>query len=101
MRDAASEATFFQTYGNVFSLYVADKQEAEEKAAQVVGAPWRSPGDTVSSFLAKQIGGPPATGEHVTIENIALVIEAVDDDGAVSSALVLPSDRERNQGTAS
>jgi CBS domain containing-hemolysin-like protein len=72
-----------------------------EQAAQVVGAPWRSPGDTVSSFLAKRSGGPPATGEHVTIEGVGLVIEAIDDDGAVSSALVLPTDRERNRGTAS
>jgi hypothetical protein len=32
VRDAASEATFFQTYGNVFSLYVADRREAKEKA---------------------------------------------------------------------
>jgi hypothetical protein len=38
MRDAASEATFFQTYGNVFSLYVADKREAESAAAQMVEA---------------------------------------------------------------
>jgi len=30
VRDAASEATFFQTYGNVFSLYVADKREAQQ-----------------------------------------------------------------------
>jgi hypothetical protein len=29
VRDAASEATFFQTYGNVFSLYVADKRNAK------------------------------------------------------------------------
>ena len=29
-RDAVSEAAFFQTYGNVFSLYIADKREAEE-----------------------------------------------------------------------
>jgi len=28
MRDAASEAAFFQAYGNVFSLYVADKAAA-------------------------------------------------------------------------
>ncbi|HET9699432.1 MAG TPA: DUF3141 domain-containing protein [Burkholderiales bacterium] len=31
MRDAASEAAFFQTYGNLFSLYLADKHEAERK----------------------------------------------------------------------
>jgi hypothetical protein len=33
VRDATSEAAFFQTYGNVFSLYLADKHEAEERAA--------------------------------------------------------------------
>ena len=31
IRDATSEATFFQTYGNVFSLYLADKSGAEER----------------------------------------------------------------------
>ena len=34
VRDATSEAAFFQTYGNVFSLYLADKHEAEERAAE-------------------------------------------------------------------
>jgi hypothetical protein len=29
MRDATSEAAFFLTYGNVFSLYVADKRDAK------------------------------------------------------------------------
>jgi pimeloyl-ACP methyl ester carboxylesterase len=29
LRDALSEATFFQTYGNMFALYMADRQEAE------------------------------------------------------------------------
>jgi len=39
VRDAASEATFFQTYGNVFSLYIADRREAREKAiAQIADA---------------------------------------------------------------
>jgi hypothetical protein len=32
LRDAVSEALFFQTYGNLFSLYLADKHEAEEAA---------------------------------------------------------------------
>jgi pimeloyl-ACP methyl ester carboxylesterase len=36
MRDATSEAQFFQTYGNVFSLYIADKAEAEAAAVPVV-----------------------------------------------------------------
>jgi pimeloyl-ACP methyl ester carboxylesterase len=38
IRDAASEAAFFQTYGNVFSLYMADKRAAEEAAAPVAEA---------------------------------------------------------------
>jgi pimeloyl-ACP methyl ester carboxylesterase len=33
VRDATSEAAFFQTYGNVFALYLADKHEAEGRAA--------------------------------------------------------------------
>jgi pimeloyl-ACP methyl ester carboxylesterase len=36
MRDATSEAAFFQIYGNVFSLYLADKHKAEELAESVV-----------------------------------------------------------------
>ncbi|HSF47640.1 MAG TPA: DUF3141 domain-containing protein [Burkholderiales bacterium] len=31
VRDAASEAAFFQTYGNLFSFYLADKHEATER----------------------------------------------------------------------
>ena len=38
VRDAASEAMFFHTYGNVFSLYVADKREAEQSAAPMLEA---------------------------------------------------------------
>jgi len=38
MRDAASEASFFQAYGNVFSLYVADKQAAAGAAVPVADA---------------------------------------------------------------
>jgi len=38
LRDATSEAAFFQTYGNIFSLYLADKREAEEKAEAPVAA---------------------------------------------------------------
>ncbi len=36
IRDALSEAAFFQTYGNVFSLYLADKGGGTERAAEVV-----------------------------------------------------------------
>ena len=43
VRDAASEAAFFQTYGNVFSLYVADKRDAKERAAEQVAEPRELP----------------------------------------------------------
>jgi len=43
IRDATSEAKFFQTYGNVFSLYLADKHEAEERAAGSIAEPRELP----------------------------------------------------------
>jgi hypothetical protein len=38
LRDAMSEATFFQTYGNMFALYMADRQEVEAARAKRVDA---------------------------------------------------------------
>jgi hypothetical protein len=38
IRDAMSEAQFFQTYGNLFALYMADKQEAEAARTKRVDA---------------------------------------------------------------
>ena len=35
IRDAVNEATFFQTYGNLFSLYLADKRASEAKREAV------------------------------------------------------------------
>ena len=43
MRDAVSEAAFFQTYGSMFSFYLADKYEAEEHAAQSTADPRELP----------------------------------------------------------
>jgi hypothetical protein len=43
MRDAASEAAFFQTYGNMFSLYLADKHEADARAAELAAEPRELP----------------------------------------------------------
>jgi CBS domain containing-hemolysin-like protein len=60
-----------------------------EQAAQVLGANWHSPGDTLATFFIRQIGTVPATGEQITIEGIDLIIEAVEGD-TVSSVLVLP-----------
>ena len=42
-RDAASEAAFFLTYGNVFSLYIADKREAEATRAERIIEPRELP----------------------------------------------------------
>jgi pimeloyl-ACP methyl ester carboxylesterase len=43
IRDAMSEAMFFQTYGNVFSMYLADKQRADERKAEQVAEPRELP----------------------------------------------------------
>jgi len=43
MRDATSEAAFFQTYGNVFSLYLADKHEALARKPEAVAEPRELP----------------------------------------------------------
>jgi pimeloyl-ACP methyl ester carboxylesterase len=43
IRDAMSEATFFQTYGNVFSMYLADKRRADERKAELVAEPRELP----------------------------------------------------------
>jgi pimeloyl-ACP methyl ester carboxylesterase len=38
-RDATSEAAFFQTYGNVFSLYLADKHATKKHTAEIAAEP--------------------------------------------------------------
>jgi pimeloyl-ACP methyl ester carboxylesterase len=42
-RDATSEAAFFQTYGNVFSLYLADKREADKRLMEGAAEPRELP----------------------------------------------------------
>lgn len=39
VRDAATEAAFFAVYANMFSLYLADKHQAEERMAKVAADP--------------------------------------------------------------
>jgi len=60
-----------------------------DQAAQVLGADWKSPGDTVGTFIPRNLGGVPAPGEQVSINGVELVIEAVE-EGTVASAVVLP-----------
>jgi CBS domain containing-hemolysin-like protein len=63
-----------------------------EQAAQVLGASWKSPGDTLSTFITRIMGGVvPVPGEQVTIEGIDLIVEALEDAGdAIASVLVRP-----------
>ena len=60
-----------------------------DQAAQVLGADWKSPGDTVGMFIPRALGGVPAAGEQVRVNGVEIVIEAVEED-AVASAVVLP-----------
>jgi hypothetical protein len=39
IRDAATEAAFFTVYANMFSMYLADKHQAEERMAKVAADP--------------------------------------------------------------
>jgi hypothetical protein len=43
LRDATSEALFFQTYGNLFALYVADRAEQREREVEVPADPRELP----------------------------------------------------------
>jgi hypothetical protein len=43
LRDAMSEAQFFTTFGNMFSMYLADKYEADERAAATTTDPRELP----------------------------------------------------------
>jgi putative hemolysin len=60
-----------------------------DQAAQVLGASWKGPGETIGAFITRSLGGVPAPGEQVTIGGVELLIEAVEGD-VVSSAVVLP-----------
>jgi hypothetical protein len=43
LRDAMSEAAFFTTYGNVFSLYVADKRQSQQGGPERIAEPRELP----------------------------------------------------------
>jgi putative hemolysin len=60
-----------------------------DQAAQFLGADWKSPGDTVGTYIARIAGGLPAEGEQLTVGGVELVVEAVEGD-LISSLLVLP-----------
>jgi CBS domain containing-hemolysin-like protein len=65
-----------------------------EQAAQVLGADWRAPGETVSGYIARNLGGVPATGEQVSVNGVEMVIEAVEENMVLSVLAVPPSSRQ-------
>jgi hypothetical protein len=107
LRDAVSEALFFQTYGNLFSLYLADKHEAEEAAKVAAGDPRELP--FVKHALASIAQGGYAEalarvaymlarkGEPLPLESIELRKELLEDYRDLLPPMTLEQAR-RNRG---
>jgi pimeloyl-ACP methyl ester carboxylesterase len=105
IRDAMSEAMFFQTFGNMFSLYLADKRGAEEK--EVLADPRELP--VVREALASiETGGYPEAitrvasllarrGEPLPLARIALKKELVEEYGDLLPKLA-PDEWRRIRG---
>ena len=87
MRDAISEAAFFQIYGNLFSLYLADKREATEQTraadprelpfvkealASIAEGGYPEAGARVAFLLARK-------GEPLPLSRLELKQELIDD----------------------
>jgi pimeloyl-ACP methyl ester carboxylesterase len=87
MRDAASEAAFFLTYGNMFSLYLADKRQ--ETAAEVVADPREQPLVQEALAAIEEGGYPEAVtrvaallarrGDPLPLARLALKKELLED----------------------
>jgi hypothetical protein len=107
VRDAASEAAFFQVYGNLFSLYVADKRESEARTG--AGAVDRRELPYVKEALASIAeGGYPAAlarcayllqrkGEPLPLARLELKQELMSDYGEFIPQ-VAPDERRRIRG---
>jgi pimeloyl-ACP methyl ester carboxylesterase len=105
LRDAASEATFFQTYGNLFGLYLADgaADDAQRAAAAQDGAPY-----VQQALAAIDRGGYAEAvvraaallaqhGAPIELERIELKRELIDDYRALLPALA-PDEARRLRG---
>jgi len=89
MRDAMSEAAFFQTYGNIFSLYLADKRETEHKEEEAAADPRELPVVKEALESIEEGGYAEAVtragsllarrGEPLPLERIALRKELISD----------------------
>ncbi|HSC93779.1 MAG TPA: DUF3141 domain-containing protein [Burkholderiales bacterium] len=107
VRDAASEAAFFQVYGNLFSLYVADKHEAEMRTGAVV-ADRRELPYVKEALAAIAEGGYPAAlarcayllqrkGEPLPLARLELKQDLMADYGELMPQ-VAPDERRRIRG---
>jgi hypothetical protein len=105
MRDAASEAAFFTVYGNIFSLYLADKAEAVQVApvadarelpvvraalASIDKGGYAEAVTRVAALLARR-------GEPLPLEKIALKKDLAEDYAELLPKLV-PEDWHRIRG---
>src|SRR5262245_60873799 len=69
LRDARSEALFFQVYGNIFSFYLADRQEAD--ASRAPAAP-TEPRDL--PFVKEALGAIAAGGYPEAVARISFLV---------------------------
>jgi len=92
VRDAASEAAFFQVYGNVFSLYLADKREVEQRETTQEAADARELPVVKDALASMEEGGYPEAlarvasllprhGEPLPLARVALKQELVREYG--------------------
>jgi hypothetical protein len=72
-RDAKSEAQFFSTFGNMFSLFVADKHEAEERAAATSADPRELP------FVKDALASIKEGGYNEAFARVAYLLMRKDD----------------------
>ena len=73
LRDAMSEAKFFTTFGNMFSLYLADKHEAEERAAATTTDPRELP------FVKEALASIKEGGYTEAFARVAYLLARKDD----------------------
>ncbi len=73
MRDALSEAAFFHAYGNMFSLYLADKHEAQEHAAESQADPRELP------FVTDALASIAEGGYTEAVARVAFLLSRKDE----------------------
>jgi hypothetical protein len=73
LRDAMSEAKFFTTFGNMFSLYLADRHEAEQTAVAGVADPRELP------FVKEALASIREGGYTEAFARVAFMLARKDD----------------------